>query len=140
MSPVPVTRRIRSAARVLCASLAGIWMLGMVSALLHSALVPHVTCAVHGELIHGIAHAEPARRLEQPTTFDVDTGSHDGDDHSHEHCAMMQTARARAELSTDARPEHAPVAIIARVVNSIPASTPLERILLAAPKTSPPSA
>lgn len=100
---------------------------------------PHVRCAEHGEFSH----------LAIPTADGVYTGTQDrvvrGSDpiaSAHEHCPMAVLIDQATWPSRIASP---PIALIQGdstqvAARSSPRSVPTERLLLAAPKTSPPVA
>lgn len=138
----PFTQQIRSSSRALCAVLAGLWVMGVVTSLLHTALVPHVTCAVHGELVHTSSHAAPvsSRKPLGPRAVIADAPVPDGAD-ADDHCGVFQTTRSRTVLAA---------AILVELSSVLPAARPAmvdravqiqpDRVLLSAPKTSPPRA
>jgi hypothetical protein len=123
-----MTGRARIAAAVGCLAV----MTGAhVAPLVHLALVPHVTCAVHGELIHGDTHEASAPAPDE-VAFIVGNGESD----AHEHCwsltAQRTATRPQVALISDAvRP------CVEAVGCALPQRPSLE-VLAVAPKASPP--
>src|SRR5262249_46679955 len=120
-----VVRRI-AAALALC----GLMLAALLAPLAHLALVPHVTCAAHGELVH--ASATPAPQPESPLDDDaVDTGE------GHDPCAMKLGTRATEPppvVRTVLRAERAP-----DVQGAEREARPSLAMLEVAPKASPPA-
>jgi hypothetical protein len=75
-------------------ALVGVAQLGP---LVHLVLVPHVTCAAHGELVHGSAEAAPASPVDDDVAFAPGASK----DH-HEHCVTLNAQRS-ALLKVSAR-------------------------------------
>ena len=112
---------------------------GQLAELVHRLVVSHEVCAEHGEVVHGDGHGAPRpARPAEGVTIDADAE----DDGGHEHCAT-----ACATLSPPATVAAAPVVAaapaFAALTPALPRGPPLAGgvpLLLAAPKTSPPSA
>lgn len=110
--------------------------------LMHFALVQHVVCSDHGELVHQSAsheaHAERAdagQEQGQGPALHADAGAHD-----HEHCAFAATTREALALP----PPHAVVTIGATARSAqLTAITSdalcCDALFRLAPKTSPPA-
>jgi hypothetical protein len=120
---------------VLVLVLAALFPAGQVVALVHETSVRHVVCADHGELTHASGAGQVARDGEH----DAPAVRADGSSTSHEHCAQ-------AGVVTQFSPQLPPVAsaapqVIARALGEpVRYVAPGTRLLLTAPKTSPPRA
>lgn len=137
---LPSFRRTRGLRAILVAAVALLFGAEQITAALHEATVGHAVCVEHGELVHiggGSAAAKPA------TLVDTQRGSAlQGDVASleHEHCGNAgvlgshPTLPALKEGPAPALTVLAPLGEPARYVSST------TRLLLSAPKTSPPHA
>lgn len=109
--------------------------------LVHFALVQHVVCADHGELVHESAapHAAPQATAERSDKSGPAVHA-DAVAHDHEHCSFAATSREALALP----PAHA-VLTLASATSSEPirafstAAAPGEALFRLAPKTSPPA-
>jgi hypothetical protein len=123
--------------------LAGLCLASQLSGLAHLAMVPHVACAEHGELVepgHGglgsrsvLPVGAPARVQVWPAEAGLSPR------HGHDHCLLAAWRRSPATLSVrpasvEARPTEGPVA--GRERRAPTAST--LAVLAVAPKSSPP--
>lgn len=125
--------------------LAALVLATQVSAFMHLAFVPHVTCAEHGELVEPGGHEGlAARHHVAPASQSVlaDEGEAAAvSGHAHDHCIVTAAQRTPARLvrapdSIDVHPSGDAESGIRRV-----RSTPPSLALLAvAPKCSPPAA
>lgn len=70
---------------------------GQVAGFAHLAVVRHVTCAEHGELIE-LGHASPAAVAIQPQANVVIAAAALGETHGHDHCLIAPMRRDRAAL------------------------------------------
>ena len=111
---------------------------GQIIASLHEASVRHVICAEHGELAHvgasGVADAASAR------TDNSASVRGEASETSHEHCPHAGVLRRQRTLDAP-QVGLAPVLVLTAAVGE-PARyvAPSTRLLLSAPKTSPPVA
>jgi hypothetical protein len=115
--------------------------------LLHYALVQHVVCADHGELVHAaVSHeahaaaAEAAPPEAEPKQGQGPALHADAFAHDHEHCAFAATPREGLTLP----PSHAVVTIDAAACSTLLAALRTdagisEALFRLAPKTSPPA-
>jgi hypothetical protein len=71
-------------------ALAGLMGAAQVAPLLHLVLVPHTTCAAHGEWVHGEAAAAPSAPVDDDLAI---TGSSSAPDDAHEHCLTLSAQR-----------------------------------------------
>jgi hypothetical protein len=109
-------------------------MTGQVLSGLHFALVNHVTCAEHGELI------ETGSRVDQPTTSSTTKtiAAVAVEGHGHDHCSIALLRRQQAK-SAAARPLplRAPQPRVSLVLPATAPSAPIDPLSVA-PKNSPP--
>jgi hypothetical protein len=117
-------------------ALAALCPAGQLAASLHEGMVRHVICADHGELTHVTSTAAAPSSSTAPDApgIEADTSSSE-----HEHCpqvGMLSRARPQPVRTVSAAPE-----VLARALGE-PARyvAPGTRLLLCAPKTSPPTA
>lgn len=133
-------RRI-SRARWLTLGLAALWLTTQLSVFAHLALVPHVTCVEHGELID--AGAQPpgvaaGEAVEHDTAAALKVALAE---HAHDHCLLGAMRRGEARLIRSTLPlvpsaaQHPSAAV--RPQQPLP---PAIALLDVAPKSSPPSA
>jgi len=136
-----LTTVIRRGARAFSVVMAGVWLLGLVAAFLHGALIEHVTCAAHGELIHATEHPGVTALLADrsgPALRDAGAGSAE-DTHGHDHCVVMMSGRFRAPPSSSAVLDLATAVPALRLrVSEQRAVASAAPLLRCAPKTSPP--
>jgi hypothetical protein len=107
-----------------------------IAASLHEAVVRHVVCAEHGELTH--VSAVEATLPEGTAQDAVPSATGDHSSSEHEHClqvGMVRNVRPQPALTASRAPE-----VLTRGLGE-PAHyvAPGTRLLLCAPKTSPPS-
>ena len=133
--------RRRNVARLCATAFAAVFLAGQVSSYLHMALVRHVQCAEHGELIHS-GRATPALATPaSPAPIPLVASSTNADlDHSHEHCAATPNRRQAAieithgPLLAERPPQIGRAPIVAR--DLLIFGEPRYRL---APKNSPPA-
>ncbi len=121
--------------------MAVVYLVGYLGAFLHTTMEVHVVCAEHGDLIHADDHHVHAETSSHRTELKA-VNPHG--DH-HEHCAlaqMLRTAQRGAEYSTAPMiSTHFEIAsILEPDVLTAPIRGPTIRLVLLAPKTSPPIA
>jgi hypothetical protein len=118
------------AARVTAAiAFAGLMVAAQVAPLVHLVLVPHVTCAAHGELVHSDGDEAP---VPEDAAF---TATEKGDDH--EHCLTLNAQRTT--LVSAPAPRVVSVECLSVVLGAeLPAQPTIETLGLA-PKASPPA-
>ena len=108
---------------------------GAIGPLAHLALVPHIRCAQHGELIHGTAvatvAAPPASETPTATTAPV------RETEEHDHCGVTAEQRATTATATPRFVITAPLALASIGVGH-EARLAVELLQLA-PKASPPA-
>jgi hypothetical protein len=109
-------------------------MSGQVLSGLHFALVNHVTCAEHGELVEtGAPVAQPAATSTAPTIAALAA-----EGHGHDHCSIALLRRQQARNSvTSTTPLRASPPQVAFVLPASAPSAPID-LLSVAPKNSPP--
>jgi hypothetical protein len=135
-----VTRaRLAAGCRLLGSVVALTAMLGQVGSYAHLALTAHVTCAEHGELVEadqpGIAAATGAPHREAHADVLPDSN---GGAHGHDHCLLTPHRRDRAtktSLRTVVATAQLPFVTRHIEANGPP---PAIRLILLAPKNSPP--
>lgn len=132
-----------SLARLSTLSLVALCLTAQLSGFAHLALVPHVTCPEHGELVEA---GTQVRVVLRSSAGDVAAVSSEprvegSASHSHDHCICTAVRRAPGRVSRASTvPELSagltPAGLATREVPRAPALAPLEL----APKSSPPSA
>jgi hypothetical protein len=140
------TRPSSTAALVRALSLvvAGLCVLAQLAGAGHFLLVSHTVCLEHGELIHGAAHHEVTPVKAETQRSALEAADDADDDHGHDHCVLPShksdaDAVARATRVATARPT-APVLELVVPEARAAVVPPRARILLVAPKSSPPAA
>lgn len=142
---ISVTTWRSSTARRTTLSLAALCLFAQLSGLAHLAIVPHVTCAEHGELIEASAStsdwsihsSSPGESFE---ICSVEPGLEAAAEHSHDHCAVTSMRRTPGcPLGPTSTEMSAPVEQPRRVGREPRVHTALPLLALA-PKSSPPHA
>jgi hypothetical protein len=130
-------RRASPSRVVLVVFLALLCPAGRIIASLHEATVRHVICAEHGELAH-LSSNGPEAGATPPSKAPAARGQNTSVDH--EHC--QQAGVLTRQASTVVLKEAAAPAMVVRAGLGEPARyiAPGTRLLLSAPKTSPPRA
>ena len=125
-------------ARWMTLGLAVLWLATQLSVFAHLALVPHVTCLEHGELVDAGAQVAAAQAVERDV---VAAQAVVVPEHAHDHCLLTAMRRVSARLirhSVTLEP------ILAVEPGTQPAHeqllAPVIALLDVAPKSSPPSA
>jgi hypothetical protein len=115
-------------------ALAALAVAGQLFGVVHLALVQHVTCAEHGELIEaGSASVQTAAPITGPS---VSRAAVEG--HGHDHCAIALLRRQQARVTT-ARPGPLALALAPHASVTIASFSNIAiDILSLAPKNSPP--
>jgi hypothetical protein len=114
-------------------ALAGLMGAAQVAPLLHLVLVPHMTCAAHGELVHGEVSAAPSAPVDGDIAF---TAAASAQQDEHEHCLTLSAQRpavlrSSTRVAVDAPREQCTSG------SELPAFASLA-VLELAPKASPP--
>lgn len=122
------------------ALMAVVYLVGYLGAFLHTTTEVHVVCSEHGDLIHAdehVAEAEPASANTQIKASETHNSHHD-------HCALAQLVQSAQGASSDQVSVLAPPFFVATVLEPDTLNTPIRgptiRLVLLAPKTSPPIA
>ncbi len=122
------------------AFMAVVYLVGYLGAFLHTTSEVHVVCAEHGDLIHADAHIAEAAPASSTTQIKA-SETHNG---HHEHCALAQLVQSAQDARSDQAAVLAPRFFIAPVLEPELLNTPIRgptiRLVLLAPKTSPPIA
>jgi hypothetical protein len=113
-------------------ALSGLMGAAQVAPLLHLVLVPHTTCAAHGELVHGVASAAPAAPIDDDIAFAPSSSKAD----DHEHCLTLNAQRAAVLRASPRVAVDAPISLCSSG-SELPACPSLA-VLELAPKASPP--
>jgi hypothetical protein len=123
--------------------LAAVCLASQLSGLAHLALVPHLACAEHGELVElGPGGPEHRSLVQVEASGRVQASpAQVSQRHGHDHCVLAALRRTpacleRGPASVEARPSEEPVAGWRRVA---PPGSGLP-VLAVAPKSSPPAA
>jgi hypothetical protein len=118
--------------RASAAFVAALVLLCQAAAWVHTAAIPHVTCAEHGESVHlpTQGQAAPLDGVATAATADDDAAAH-----AHEHCNFQGHRTAQAQS-----PElgNAGASFVATASPAPEAAHQPVRLLSLAPKTSPP--
>lgn len=142
---ISVTTRRSSSARWTTLSLAALCLVAQLSGLAHLAIVPHVTCAEHGELLEASASTStwvihPSSPGENFEVRSAEPGLEAAAGHSHDHCAVASMRRTPGDpLGPTSTEVSAPVEQLRRVGREPRVTTALP-VLAVAPKSSPPHA
>jgi len=144
---MPARRLVRlpraQLSRIGVAAVAALCLGAQLSNVAHLALVRHVTCAEHGEVIDAPAAGHsPAHRTDVPLPDDAaPTASSGGGpiDGAHDHCALAEDRNTLALVVRAATSALCPAAPVASTPprGSSPCLSP-SALRLLAPKTSPP--
>jgi hypothetical protein len=144
-----------SLARVCTLSLVALCLTTQLSGFAHLALVPHVACAEHGELVEadsrrapltpsGVEGAAlnpgPGPRASDGAAVSSEPRVEAASSHSHDHCICTAVRRSparvsRASTAAELRTAAPPTLLALRDVPTVPVLAPLD----VAPKSSPPS-
>jgi hypothetical protein len=124
-------------ARCVLLTLSLVCLTGPAASLVHWLVVPHRTCAEHGELVHGDAPpVDPARAPGEIVELRAaPTSAHDGHDHCSVSLLPRETASPVGPADEIARARPARAATLPADADAAP--QPVELVLLA-PKNSPP--
>jgi len=123
------------------AFMAVVYLVGYLGAFLHTTMEVHVVCAEHGDLIHADDHHVHAETSSDRTELKA-VNPHG--DH-HEHCALAQLLRSAQEgaeySNVLVHSSHFEMATVLEPDTlTAPIRGPTIRLVLFAPKTSPPIA
>jgi hypothetical protein len=138
-----------SLARVSTLSLVALCLTTQLSGFAHLALVPHVACAEHGELVEadsrlrpgGVEAASNAGRGDaEVAAVSSEPRVEVASSHSHDHCICTAVRRtparvSRAGAAAELRTVPPPTRLALRDVPTVPVLAPLD----VAPKSSPPA-
>jgi hypothetical protein len=134
-----------SLARVCTLSLVALCLTTQLSGFAHLALVPHVACAEHGELVEADGRRQAATPSGVASNVEVAAVSSEprvepSGSHAHDHCICTAVRRtparvSRASAGPELRAVRPPSLLATREIPSAPALAPLD----VAPKSSPPS-
>jgi hypothetical protein len=122
--------------RASAGSVAAFVLLCQAAAWVHAAAIPHLTCLEHGDSVHLDAHGQAG--LPQSDVPAVAAApAQEATAHAHEHCNLdgHRTASTPA-----AAPSDVAATVVAGATPTAAAPPPAVRLLLLAPKTSPPRA
>lgn len=138
-------RHPRAPARTLTLGLAVLCLAAQLAGTVHLALVTHVTCAEHGELVEaGDAGLGPAARSRQaaPSASGQRLAAAEAREgaHGHEHCLASALRRAAAPLEAPGHLGPAPAPAPLARPRPAPAPAAAIALLAVAPKASPPAA
>jgi hypothetical protein len=135
MQPLVNRRRPRTL-RAHAAVLATVFLVGQLAGFVHRALVAHVTCPEHGEIIHSQVAVDGSAHSHAPPCLTRESAPRGGHEHDvclvvlHQRTGVVTTAAPTVEPTPPA-PERTPGPIIA--LDFTPQS-----VYSLAPKTSPP--
>lgn len=122
------------------ALMAVVYLVGYLGAFLHTTTEVHVVCAEHGDLVHADEHSA---EVEPASSADQIRASQTHESH-HGHCALAQLVQSAQSASFDKVSVLTPPFFVATVIEPETLNTPIRgptiRLVLLAPKTSPPIA
>jgi hypothetical protein len=118
-----------------------VYLVANLGAFLHTTMERHVVCAEHGHLVHADHAEEELDHVDEPSHHASFNALADHEAH-HDHCVTPYVLKIAAQWTASEPPAKIPVYTVAPILDVAKAHTPIRgptvRLLLLAPKTSPP--